>query len=166
MNGSSGRALLTQGTLLLSLACGPAGTVSGELSAAKEAQGVSQKEIPAVENEPEDERFCVPPSLEALRTELFVPSCATAQCHAGETPAEGLDLSLEPVQLAARLLQPARQSPSGMPLVTPGSIGASYLLLKVALADPLRGAQMPKGEAPIEGCAQEALRTWIIRGAP
>lgn len=155
-----------QATLLLGFACGPAGTVSGELSASKETQEVSQKELPSSQEQPNQETFCIEPSLETLREKLLVPTCATTQCHAGEDPAEGLDLSLEPVQLAARLLQPAQQSPSGMPLITPGSIGASYLLLKVALTDPLRGARMPKNEAPIEDCMQEALRAWIIQGAP
>ena len=153
---------------LTAAACGPATTVEGEISINAEPQ--PENELPPAPRttegrfRPPQDGACVELSLPAIQAQIFVPRCTS--CHGAEDPAEGLDLSLEVSELRARLLEPSAQTPSGMPLVTPGSVGASYLLLKVALADPLRGAQMPKDEAPLEDCEQEALRSWILEDAP
>ena len=63
------------------------------------------------------------------------------------------------------LMQPAAQSPSGLPLVTPGATGSSYLYLKIAVRTPLIGERMPKDAEPLEDCRIEAVRKWIADGA-
>jgi hypothetical protein len=104
---------------------------------------------------------CPDPTLASLAEKVFRPTCATSGCHQGDTPAEGLALDLEEAALQVHLRQASRQSPSGMPLVTPGRTGASYLYLKVAVASPLSGRRMPRDEAPLSECALDALAAWI-----
>src|SRR5262245_21472238 len=98
---------------------------------------------------------CITPSLTSLRAELFVPTCG--ECHSGAAPAEGLDLTLEETALRERLMQSASQSPSGLPLVMPGSTGSSYLFLKIAVKTPLIGERMPKDQDPLQECTVEAV---------
>ncbi len=61
------------------------------------------------------------PAIEKLLATRFVRVCAG--CHAGAEPAAGLALDLPLETLATRLREPSIQSPSHMPLVTPGQIG-------------------------------------------
>ncbi len=109
---------------------------------------------------------CAQPNLASLREEIFLKKCAVSGCHIpGEMPpTQDLDLSLPQAELIQRLMQPAAQSPSGMPLITPGRKGASYLYLKVFLESPLEGASMPPN-GRLEACEIMALERWIERGA-
>lgn len=147
--------------LMLS-ACGPATRIGGDLGVETEQSNARSGQ--QVETEESSEPgSCVEPTLGTLRAEVLVPACGG--CHAGDDPAENLDLTLELADLRMRLLQPAAQSPSGTPLVTPGSIGASYLYLKVALKTPLIGNRMPRAAEPLEECTIESLHAWIEAGA-
>lgn len=142
--------------------CGPATRIGGDLGVESE-ESTAQTSGRQVETEESRAQGCVQPDLETLRAEVLIPSCG--RCHGGEDPAEDLDLTLELADLRMRLLQPAAQSPAGTPLVTPGSIGASYLYLKVAVKTPLIGNRMPRASDPLDDCTIDSLRAWIEDGA-
>lgn len=147
---------------MILLACGPAGgPSSGRLSVDEDpASRLEAAERERAQEPPVQEGPCIEPTLAALSESLFVPTCATGDCHAGAEPSAGLDLSLDVDALEARLAEPSSQSPTGMPLVTKGELGASYLYLKVYLASPLIGRQMPRGGELAE-CEIEALAAYI-----
>jgi hypothetical protein len=146
------------------LACGPAGTLEGELRAETPAiMGELGEQDPEEMEMPPPKPTCVTPSLTAIRTEVFVPECGA--CHSGATPAQSLDLTLDETSLRMRLMQPASQSPSGLPLVMPGSTGSSYLYLKIAVRTPLIGDRMPRNDDPLADCTLEGVRQWIVGGA-
>lgn len=145
------------------LGCGPAVEFDGEL------QNRTEQPIAAPLNEPPprpdpNNPDCPAPTLIDLHTAIFSPTCAASECHVGAEAPEGLDFSIEPDALRARLEQPATQSPSGIPLITPGQPASSYLYLKVFLKTPLIGEQMPPTE-PLVECEVDAIRTWIEQGA-
>jgi hypothetical protein len=147
--------------LCASAACGPAVSIDGEIVSDESAPATREgPEVPIAE---QTKPTCNTPVLASLREELFVPSCG--ECHSGAAPAEDLDLTLEGAELRMRLMQPAAQSPSGIPLVKPGSTGSSYLYLKIAVKTPLIGDRMPKDAEPLEECTIESVRKWILEGA-
>lgn len=149
--------------LLLVAACGPAGGPgTGRLAIEGDARRTDATRTTTMEPPKETvEQTCIEPTLAALREEIFLPRCATSGCHDAETAREGLDLSLDIDALTGRLAAAASQSPSGMPLITPGQPGASYLWLKVSLESPLIGTQMPKRATPLDDCELEALKRFI-----
>lgn len=162
------RASLVLGLILT--ACGPAGGPKGKLA---NGQALGQGAIGTdggVPRGPVDAGWvdagadCPAPDLEDLRARVFVPRCATSGCHASAAPAAGLALDTEGAELRDSLFAPSTQSPSGMPLVTPREIGASYLFLKVSLPAPLSGDPMPP-EGRLPECEIRALRSWIEGGA-
>lgn len=170
--------LLLPSALGLLAACGPAVDIEGvlydprALNTTRRDGGTVTSTQPRPDAGPRDAGFvdagdprCPEPTLEALRDKIFLPSCATGGCHTGPTPAEGLALDTMLLDLGARLRQPAAQSPSRMPMVTPGQPGASYLFLKVFLATPPGGGPMPP-RGPLLDCELAALRRWIEAGAP
>lgn len=143
-------------------ACGPAGGPgSGRLAVEAEAQRTDATRTTAEPKDEPEAPTCIEPTLDAIREAVFLPRCATSGCHDAETAREGLDLSLPVDALTGRLAAAASQSPSGMPLITPGQPGASYLWLKVSLESPLIGTRMPKREAPLDDCELEALKRFI-----
>lgn len=146
--------------VLLIAACGPAGGPgSGRLAVVGQAERADETQT--TEPKTEAPKGCLEPTLAALREQILLPRCATAGCHDAETAREGLDLSIPLDALTARLAAAATQSPSGMPLITPGQPGRSYLWLKVSVETPLIGVRMPKREAALEDCELEALRAFI-----
>ena len=147
--------------LAASIGCGPAGTIDGDLRADAPAltEELGGEPVEMEESKP----TCIAPTLSSIRTELLVPECGG--CHSGAAPAQSLDLTLEETALRARLMEPASQSPSGLPLVMPGATGSSYLYLKIAVKTPLIGDRMPKEGDALADCTIEGVRQWIIDGA-
>lgn len=173
-------ALLSLVASLAALACGPAADIRGTLVTDRselidggepepEDAGVLEDAgtstvTPRRDGGPGSER-CPEPTLTSIREKVFLPTCATADCHAGATPEQGLDLSLPLDTLAARLREPSMQSVSGLALVKPGQQGASWLYLKVFLETPATGSQMPP-MMRLEECQLRAIGAWIQAGAP
>jgi hypothetical protein len=153
--------------------CGPAVEISGALALDTDADaGVAQQ------NDPFDggvrQRLydggpggsdCPNLSLESIRERTFLNKCANSGCHGNDQPALGLDLTLPLAELSAKLKEPSKQSLTGLPLIKAGSFGSSYLYLKIFLATPTEGDQMPPG-APLDQCTLDSLRDWIQIGAP
>jgi hypothetical protein len=150
------------GLCALVLGCGPADTIGGALHDEGGPAPLVELGDPNATEDEELDPSCVAPNLGALRAEVFVPACGVAGCHSGGSPAEGLDLTMDETALLARLRQPASQSPSGIPLIAPGSAGGSYLYLKVYVKTPLIGERMPRDAEPLDDCAVESLRRFIM----
>jgi cysteine-rich repeat protein len=94
--------------------------------------------------------------------------CTTGPCH-GSTPGQG-DLDLSPAAAYRELLD-VPSTGSAFARVLPGGPKRSSLYLKLAAAvSPgsveIGGTPMPSGLPPIGEDALEALRLWIIGGAP
>jgi len=105
--------------------------------------------------------------LSEIQARYFTPDCATALCHQG-TPSPHTPLSLEDgLSYGTMVNRPAAQAPS-MLLVKPGSPEASYLMLKLLGTVGSTGSvatRMPPGKGS-EADRIEAVRAWILRGAP
>jgi hypothetical protein len=141
-------------------ACGPAVEIRGELKTGSDG-GASTLAGLHGDGGPSGPLM----TLDDVRTQIFMPSCATSGCHAPPMPPLDLDLSLPTADLAPRLRQISKQSLAKIPLITPNAYGSSYLYLKVFLATPVVGDQMPPS-APLDARLIEDLRTWIQAGAP
>jgi hypothetical protein len=85
-------------------------------------------------------------------------------CHAGQSPAEGLDLVSEGVH--ARLLEASVQNPN-LALVEPGYPGQSYLWLKLLGTPGILGDRMPPSSSGFELTAEalDDIEDWIRAGA-
>ncbi len=94
---------------------------------------------------------------------IFVKACAN--CHGGNSPKKGLDLSLGKgyADLTGRRSQ---ESPT-MDLVKPGDPAGSYLWLKLSHT-ALEGRGMPRtlfGAKKLPQAELDTVREWIIQGA-
>lgn len=163
--------------VLLAAGCGPAAEIDGPLfvpaaltaedAGVRTATTSTRRDAGPRDASPIDagDPTCPEPTLESVRDRVFLTSCATSGCHTGPQAAQGLALDTLQLDLVSRLRQSAAQSPSSMPLVTPGQPGASYLYLKVFLPSPSVGDRMPPS-APLSACQLAGLRRWIEAGAP
>ena len=94
---------------------------------------------------------------------IFTANCASAGCHAGVMPQQGLNLTNgkaynEIVNVAAS------QCNDGRKLVLPGDPGASYLVDKMTNTDICFGTKMPKlGSVP--SAQVQSVIDWICQGA-
>lgn len=101
--------------------------------------------------------------LAALQTEVFTPRCAALEgCHAGSSPAGGLDLSAG--RSHANLLGIKSSRRPDRVRVAPGDPDASYLVQRVSAGGDT--PQMPVGAGPLSGADVERLRGWVKEGAP
>jgi len=97
---------------------------------------------------------------------VLTAHCATAGCHAGVHPAEGMDLTAGYAH--GNLVNVASAECPLFKRVLPGKPGQSYLVFK--LAGPpqpcFSGNQMPGGgAAPLSAADQNLIVTWITQGA-
>ncbi|MCA9710807.1 MAG: hypothetical protein KDK70_33505, partial [Myxococcales bacterium] len=105
-----------------------------------------------------------PATLEAVREQVFEPSCVFSSCH-GQARAGGLDLRAP--DLHAELLEHAMRREVDRALVVPGAPDQSYLLEVLSQCAPAGGDAMPINAPtllPDEVLA--IVRDWIAAGAP
>lgn len=125
---------------------------------------------PACVDIPAEATYAGDVSVEALRTQIFRPSCTYSACHASSAPAGGLDLSGDDVGAVLRAHQPTGDT--DLPLVEPGDPARSWLWQRVALCDPPSASGAAVTHMPLNAprlIAPEAaalLRDWILAGAP
>lgn len=102
------------------------------------------------------------PSFAAVQA-IFSSRCASAGCHSGPSPAQGLDLS---AGNAFRELVPVRSTeiPSRF-LVNPGDAGSSYLFQKVK-GENIVGVRMPPVNCCLSASELDTIEDWIASGAP
>ncbi|MFO0556880.1 MAG: hypothetical protein U0269_02560 [Polyangiales bacterium] len=106
---------------------------------------------------------------------LLQERCSSAMCHGGAEPAMGVDLSTPEAIVRTTIAAPSRLWSSsapggefywaGMTLIERGSPGESFLLYKLLGDGPMRGAQMPRGAAPLSASELQRISDWIAEGA-
>lgn len=160
--------------LLALSACGPAGEITGNLATEGTDAGLNLREEPfdggmrrRLYDGGPGSADCPSPTLESIRERTLLTKCANSGCHGADNPAEELDLTLPLEALSARLKEASHQSVTGIPLIKAGAYGSSYLYLKVFLATPTAGEQMPPPpNPPLDACTLDAIKEWIGAGAP
>ncbi|MCX4242144.1 hypothetical protein [Paraliomyxa miuraensis] len=85
----------------------------------------------------------------------FDDSCATAGCHSGGSPAQGLDLSAG----ASAAIIGGQATQASMPLVELGNVEGSYLAIKILEEMPPAGTRMPPTRPP--GPDEAIIVGWI-----
>ncbi len=101
-------------------------------------------------------------SLAADVQPIFDASCAISGCHAGNNPAQGLDLSAGNAYDA--LVNVPSTQDSMYHLVEPGDADASYLVMKVE-GTAMFGNPMPPSGSLLPSDQQQTIRDWIDQGA-
>lgn len=111
---------------------------------------------------------------------IFTARCATTGCHAGATPAEGLNLEdgqayddiflvLEGGEHQHDATAQRTALPPSTPMhgehfqIEPFDPGASHLFLKILGQE--EGERMPLGGPYLDEAQETAIRTWILEGA-
>jgi hypothetical protein len=106
-----------------------------------------------------------PPAFNAtfsdIQANVFTPTCATANCHSGANPDEGLNLDNQ--NSYAMLVGIASNQVPGTLRVAPSNPDASYLIQKMENTAAVGGV-MPPGGA-IEQSSIDIVRAWITAGA-
>lgn len=101
-------------------------------------------------------------TFDDIQANVFTPSCATAGCHRGAAPPQGLNL--EAGMAFSNLVDvPSTQVPN-LDRVEPGDPDNSYLIQKLEGSAAL-GAQMPFGGTPLDQAVIDDIRQWISDGA-
>lgn len=94
---------------------------------------------------------------------IFTASCATAGCHKGVMPQQGLDLSAG--KAYANLVNvAANECNDGRKLVLPGQPSQSYLMDKMMNVDLCSGTKMPK-LGSVSNAELQTVADWICGGA-
>lgn len=101
------------------------------------------------------------PVFSEVQSNVFTPSCATAGCHSGSSPAASLNL--EAANSHAMLVGIAATQDSGVQRVNPGNPNLSYLITKLE-GPGATGEQMPPGN-PLPQADIDVIRQWITDGA-
>jgi len=107
----------------------------------------------------------VDPTYSSIQANIFTPTCATAGCHAGSNPSEGLSLEAS-TAYDAIYNQPSSELPT-MDLIEPGDSETSYLWHKLKGTHTSVGGSGSK--MPLIGSLSQdeldAIEQWIINGA-
>ena len=103
-------------------------------------------------------RLIPEPTFTFLQQEVFNSSCALSGCHTGSRRPD-----LRTDNSFASILNVA--SSRGIPYITPGDPGNSYLYIKVAGSTGISGGLMPRGRSALSSSVLEAMREWIESGA-
>ncbi len=104
------------------------------------------------------------PSLATQVQPIFTKSCGGGGCHAGASPAQGLDLSAG--KSFGSLVNIASAQCPTVKRVLPSTPSMSYLIHKLQGAGPcFLGTRMPKGQ-PLAAVDINTISAWIAAGAP
>ncbi len=102
------------------------------------------------------------PTLAEIQANVFTPSCAFSGCHAGGSPAQGLNL--EDGNSFGNLVNVASMQVPSLNRVTPGDPDNSYLVQKIEGTAAV-GQQMPRGGPALSQGLIDDVRQWIQDGA-
>jgi len=94
---------------------------------------------------------------------IFTASCATAGCHKGAMPQEGLNLSTGKAYDA--IVNVDAEQCTSRKRVLPGQPSESYLMDKLLGVDLCFGTKMPK-MGSVDSADVETIAIWICAGAP
>jgi hypothetical protein len=101
------------------------------------------------------------PTFSEIQANVFTPSCATSNCHAGTLLGGGLDLTA--ANSYAMLVGVASTQSAGVQRVNPGNPNNSYLIQKLE-GPGASGNQMPPSAA-LPQADITTIRQWISDGA-
>ncbi len=101
------------------------------------------------------------PTLTEIQTNTFTPSCAVSGCHAGASPAQGMDLSAGNA-FSNIVGVPSNQVPN-LNRIEPFDANASYLVDKIEGNG--QGSRMPLGGSALPNEEIQAIRDWVDAGA-
>jgi len=101
------------------------------------------------------------PAYDDIAIEFLEPFCA--DCHAGASASEGLDLTFEAAY--DDLVGVYSLQRSNLLLVEPGAPDRSYLIIKMKGGSEMAGRIMPRGRAARPQCEIDVVRQWIANGA-
>ena len=101
-------------------------------------------------------------TFDDIQATVFTPSCATAGCHSGAAPPQGLNL--EAGNAFANLVDVASMQVPTLDRVEPGDPDNSYLIQKLEGTAAV-GSQMPLGGAALDQATIDGIRQWIADGA-
>lgn len=105
----------------------------------------------------------ISPTLSALQTAVFTPTCALSSCHGG---VQSPDLSAGNVLVSTSNVTATETfNGNSIKLIDPGSKATSYLYLKVTNANGITPAQMPQTGQALNQCQIDAIGQWIDGGA-
>ena len=108
-------------------------------------------------------------TYEALQDKIFeAQGCTVQACHDADTPAGRLDLT---AGVSYEQLLEVPSANFDLVRVAPGDDAQSYLFRKLVAASDsdafeIEASPMPLGARPIPAPLLEALRLWILAGAP
>jgi hypothetical protein len=102
------------------------------------------------------------PTLNQIQAVVFTPTCATAGCHSGATPPQGLNL--EAGNSFGSLVGIASSEVPAILRVAAGDPDNSYLIQKLEGTASV-GARMPFGGAALDPAVIAEIRQWITDGA-
>jgi mono/diheme cytochrome c family protein len=107
------------------------------------------------------------PKLSSLQQEIFDARCNAPSCH-GSGVKGGLSLVGENSyrQLVGVRGTTDRMNTPPLFRVQSGSPDSSFLYIKITLPDTSQGELMPKGSDKLTPDEIEAVRQWIMSGAP
>ncbi len=103
-------------------------------------------------------------TFSAVQSQIFNASCAFSGCHAGGSPAQGMNLS-DGMAYSNIVDVPSNQQ-SSLDRIEPDDPDESYLYLKVTGDSSISGSRMPLGGGALSQDLLDLLRDWIERGAP
>jgi hypothetical protein len=106
-----------------------------------------------------------PPSsatLSAIQANVFTPNCATAGCHSGAAPQQGMNLAAG--NAFANLVNVQSMEVPSLLRVNPGDPDNSYLVQKLEGTAAV-GERMPFGGGPLDPALIADIRQWITDGA-
>ena len=102
------------------------------------------------------------PTLADIQASVFTPTCATAGCHSGSSPPQGL--RLDDGFSESNLVNVASNEVPALMRVAPGDPDNSYLVQKVEGTAAV-GSRMPLGAPPLSQALIDDIRQWIQDGA-
>ena len=109
----------------------------------------------------------VEPTLSSIQQQIFNGSCTAPSCH-GSGMKGGLSLidGKSYAQLIGVRSAFDKKGTSPSLRVKPGSPDSSFLFTKITAPDTSQGELMPKGFDKLTQNQIEAIRQWIVKGAP
>jgi mono/diheme cytochrome c family protein len=109
----------------------------------------------------------IEPKLSSIQQEIFDESCSAPSCHGSGKKG---NLSLVAGNAFAQLVDvrstvDKKNAPPFL-RVKPGSPDSSLLFVKIIAPDTNQGEVMPKGTDKLTQNSIDAIRRWILNGAP
>lgn len=97
-----------------------------------------------------------------IQDNVFTPTCAVSGCHAGASPAAGMDLTAG--QAFTNIVGVTSGQAPTLQRVNPGDADNSYLVQKIEGTATV-GERMPRGGPPLSSELIQNIREWVDAGA-